>query len=200
VPTAAAPIPPSDPSAARDLASALSPAEHVLWAGRPDERHYVRADPRLIVLGIFWVLVAGAGFWGFTITLLSAEYDGISHAARVVLLLLAAAPFIAVAVVCLGGHVVLKRRLRLRHAYAITTRRVLARRPAMGVGGKPVLRELAFESLGDVRVETARRETGTIDFHSRSSAESTIQFETVRGAAAIAGLARERASQRTPST
>jgi len=85
-------LPPADPAAARDLAGALRPDEHVLWAGRPDERHYAKTDYRLIALGVFWVLVSGAGFWGFTVTTLSGEYAGVSVPARAALLLVAAAP------------------------------------------------------------------------------------------------------------
>ena len=53
----AADLPPTDPTAARDLAGVLGANEHVLWAGRPDERHYVRTDYRLIALGVASLLV-----------------------------------------------------------------------------------------------------------------------------------------------
>jgi len=190
-------LPPSDPTAARDLASSLAPDEHLLWAGRPDERHYVRTDSRLIALGIFWVMVAGAGFYGFTITFLSDDYAGVAFGARVAMLLIAAAPFIAVAVFCLGGHVLVKRSQRLRRAYAVTTRRILAIRPALRLVGPPTLRELPLEALGDVRVEVVRRETGSVEFHDTKSTMDAICFDTVRGAEAIAELAR---AQRTAST
>jgi len=175
----------------------MEPGEHVLWAGRPDERHYTRTDQRLIGLGIFWVMVSGAGFYGFTITSLSDDYAGVAYGARVALLLIAAAPFIAVAVFCLGGHVLVKRGQRRRRAYAVTTRRILAIRPALRLVGPPTLRELPIDALGDVRVETMRRETGSVEFHDTKSTMDPIRFDTVRGAEAIAQLAR---SQRTPST
>lgn len=190
-------LPPSDPTAARDLASALAPEEDVLWAGRPDQRHYVRTDYRLVALGVFWVMVAGAGFWGFTVTLLSDEYAGVALAARVVMLLVFAAPFVAVAVFCLGGHVVWKRRQRLRRAYAITTRRIFALRPALRVAGQPQLRQLPLAGVADVRVEAVRGETGTIEFYAADASLDAIRFDTVRGADAVAELAR---SQRTAST
>ncbi len=190
-------LPPADPAAARDFAGALRPDEHVLWAGRPDERHYARTDYRLIALGIFWVLVSGAGFWGFTITTLSDEYAGVSIAARAALLLVAAAPFIVVAAFCLGGHVVFKRRQRRRRAYAITTQRVLVIRPSMRLVGPPSLLALSLKDVGDVRVESLRHETGSIEFHAANSAMDALHFDTVRGAEAIAALAQ---TQRTAST
>jgi hypothetical protein len=195
-PSPAAP-PASDPTAARDLAAALRPGEDILWAGRPDERHYARTDSRLIALGIFWVMVAGAGFWGFTATLLSDEYSGVAYGARIAMLLVFAAPFIAVALFCLGGHVVMKRRGRLRRAYAITTQRVLAVRPALRIAGPPQLRELALDKIRDVRVEAVRRESGTVEFHAADASMDAIRFDTVRGAEGVAELARV---QRTPST
>ena len=184
-------LPPSDPTAARDLAGVLAPDETVLWSGRPDERHYTRTDMRLIGLGLFWTAVAGAGFVGFAITLLSDDYDGISFGARVAVLAIAAAPFILVAVYCLGGHVLLRRRARVNTAYAVTTSRVLTRRPALaGIAGPVVLRELPLDRLANPLVEVVRHATGSIDIHDVRNIEPPLRLDTVRGAEAIASLLR----------
>ncbi len=182
--------PPSDADAARLLAGALTPDENVLWAGRPDVRRTSRVDGRLVGLGLFWTAVAGAGFWGFTTTLLSAEYDGISTAARVVFLSVAAAPFVAVAAYCLGGHVWARRRRRARTAYAITTTRVLAATPALWFLGALRVRELARSSLGEVVVDAGRHDVGDVEFHDAGSASPPIAFQSVRGIEDVAALAR----------
>lgn len=184
-------LPPSDPGAARQLAGVLAPDETVLWAGRPDERHFTKPDGRLIGLGVFWTVVAGAAFVGFALTFLSDDYAGIALGARVALLALAAAPFAAVAVYCLGGHVAARHRERERTAYAVTARRVLAQRPAFaGVLGAPALRELPLDRAADPVVEVVRRETGSIEIHDARSVEPPVRFDTVRGAEAVAALVR----------
>lgn len=162
--------PPSDPTAARDLAGALFPDETLLWAGRPDERRYTRTDGRLIALGAFWTVVAGAAFVGFALTFFSDEYAGIAFSVRVLLLALAALPFAAVSVFCLGGHVALRHTLRRRIAYAVTTRRVLVRRPATPFGGPPVLRALPRDGLAEPVVEAEFRDAGTARAPTRAPA------------------------------
>lgn len=191
-------LPPSDPGAARDLARVLAPDEPVLWAGRPDERHFTKVDGRLVALGVFWTVVAGAGFTGFALTFFSDEYAGLSLAVRVLALALAAAPFAAVSVFCLGGHVALRHRTRARTAYAVTARRVLALRPGFGgVLGAPTLRELALDRTAEPSVETVRRETGTVEIHDASGVEPPVRFDTVRGAEGVAALIRAQRSAGT---
>lgn len=191
-------LPPSDPTAARDLAGVLTPDEAVLWSGRPDERHYTRTDMRLIGLGLFWTVVAGAAFVGFVITLLSDDYDGIAFGVRVAALAMAAAPFVLVAIYCLGGHVILRRRARRNTAYAVTSSRVLSRRPALaGVAGAVTLRELPLDRVADPLVEVVRRETGHVDIHDARSVEPPLRFDTVRGAEGVAQLVRDQRSDGT---
>jgi hypothetical protein len=182
-------LPPTDPTAARDLAGVLAPDETVLWAGRPDERHFTRVDVRLIGLGVFWTAVSGAAFVGFALTFLSEEYAGIALGARIAVLALAAAPFAAVAVYCLGGHVAIRRRTRARTAYAITDRRVVASRPSLGgVAGPPLLREMPHDRAAEPRVEAVHRESGHVDVHDAKGVEAPVQFRCVRGAEAVARL------------
>ncbi len=181
--------PRSDPAAARDLAAVLTPDETVLWAGRPDERRYVRVDPRLIALGVFWTVVAGAAFVGFSLTLFSDDFAGVSLGVRVALLAVAAAPFVAVSIYALGGHVAVRHRTRLRTAYAVTATRVLALRPALGgVLGRPALRELPRDRVATPVLEHLRHGTGSIDFHDGSHVLPPVRFESVRGAETIAAL------------
>jgi hypothetical protein len=184
-------LPPTDPTAARDLAGALAPDESVLWAGRPDERHFTRADGRLIGLGVFWTVVSGAGFVGFALNFLTDEFAGIPLAARVAVLALTALPFAVVAVYCLGGHVMMRRRSRSRTAYAVTDRRVLALRPSLGgIAGPPLLRELPLDRVAEPQVEIVHRESGHVDVLDGRGVEAPVRFDTVRGAEAVAALIR----------
>ncbi len=186
--TTAAPA--SDATAARAFAAVLEPGEHLLWAGRPDARRTTRVDGRLVGLGVFWTLVAGAGFYGFGTTALGDDFRGMPYALRALLLVVAAAPFVAVAAYCLGGHVVLRRRRRARTAYAVTTTRVLASEPAFGSAGPARLRALARATLGAVQVEPERHGCGTLEFHDARGVEPSVMFRSIADAEAVAALAR----------
>lgn len=145
------PAPPVDSRASVALASRLAPDETLLRAARPDDAHFARLRPRLVAAGLFWTLVAGAGFTGFAVTLLDPEYDGIATGARVVILALCALPFAVVAALALGGHVHVARRAARRTAYGLTDRRVLVVQPRLTYAGPPVVRELSLTALTAVR-------------------------------------------------
>jgi len=186
-------LPPSDPFAARDLAGILASDEQLLWAGRPDERRFARTDGRLIALGVFWTVVAGAAFVGFALTFLSDDYAGVARGVRVALLALGAAPFAAVSVYCLGGHVALRHHARVRTAYAVTATRVLALRPSLGgLAGPRTLRALPLARVAEPLLDAARHDTASIELHDAQHVHPPVRFDAVRGAAAVAALVRVR--------
>lgn len=133
---------PVDPEAASRLRPWLAPDEELRWAAVPDADRCARLRPRLVVLGVFWSVVAGAGFYGFGATLLSSEYDGLPLAFRAVFLGLGALPFVLVAVVTLYLHVPLARRAARRRAYGVTDERVVAAGPVWGWFGRTRARSL----------------------------------------------------------
>ncbi len=188
-------LPPIDPDAARLAASALRPGEEIVWAGRPDERRTARRDPRLVGLGIFWSVLAGAAFYGFAVTLLSDEYGGLPIAVRIVALTVCAAPFLLAAVYMLGGHVSLRRRTRSRTGYVVTADRVLVTSPALGAFGRPRVRELDRDSIGRVDVEEpACGGVADITVTDATGRHPAVTLQLVRGAEVVAELLRAQAA------
>lgn len=82
-----------------------------------------------MLFGLFWTVVAGAGFYGFAATWFSDEYAGIALGLRVAMMAVAATPFVGVAVWTLWAHAPLDALRARSTLYAVTDRRVLVVRP-----------------------------------------------------------------------
>lgn len=179
-----------DAAAVARLGAVISPHETVEWAACADARAARKPSARLVVLGLFWLAVSGAAFWGFGTTLLDAEYDGLAHGLRLLFLAAAASPFAAVGAFLIYGHVPLRARAAGRTAFALTSRRLLAVSPLMTVLGPARLRELDLARVGHVEVEPYDVERpddfATLEIHDASGVEPPLRLGPVHDAAAVA--------------
>ena len=187
-PTVSLPAP--DPALARALKDDLLPGESVEWAAHPDPRHFARLRAHLVTLGVFWTVVAGVGFYGFGVTLLDAEYDGLSVGVRVLILLLSGAPFLVVSIVALGGHVPLFARIARRTVYGLTNQRLLLRGPLWIYAGPIRTRGLSRTEIATVQCTPHRDNASTLEVHGSSSAEDPVRLRSVPDGAQVAGLLR----------
>lgn len=196
VPNPVSASPTTDPEVVRELAPHLAPDERLSWAARPCPVESARVRPRLVLFGAFWLLVSGGAFFGFARTFLGPEFEGVSLPLRVLVVAAAAAPFAAVGLFGIGGHVVLLRRAARRTAHGLTDRRVLSVRPALWLAGPDVTACVPLHGAVSVRVLPVADEVGHLEVVPGSGGDGPIRLGFVPQAARVAQAVREACNSR----
>jgi hypothetical protein len=139
----------------------IEPGESVLWSGRSDPAVMLTAaDGYLIPFSLFF-----AGFSVFWVI-------GLSHAPNSGPFALFGLPFVVIGAYYLIGRFVVKRRLKLRTAYAITNRRAIV------LVGRRNLHESRLAG-GDRVLKTSRNgEHITVTFNGPAAPSSSFFFNT----------------------